>query len=88
MIKSGGKQFKADLKETQSTFNPANPLGKPAVKYTRPEDIHLKSADEEKYPGKKIHKKTLRFDIEKLIGEKPFNLTLIDFIQTLMSLGQ
>lgn len=70
---------KADLKETPSTFNPLNPLGKQGPRYTKPEDIKAKSADEEKYPGKKILKKTLRFDIEKLIGEKPFSLTLIDY---------
>ena len=71
--------IKADLKETPSTFNPLNPLGNQGPRYTKPEDIKTKSADEEKYPGKKILKKTLRFDIEKLIGEKPFSLTLIDY---------
>lgn len=70
---------KADLKETPSTFNPLNPLGNQGPRYTKPEDIKTKSADEEKYPGKKILKKTLRFDLEKLIGEKPFSLTLIDY---------
>jgi hypothetical protein len=72
--------LKADLKDTPSTFNPLNPLGTAStIRYTRPQDIRTKSADDDKYPGKKILKKTLRFDIEKLIGEKPFSLTLIDY---------
>ena len=68
---------KADLKETPSTFNPLNPTGKgtstsdiSAVKYPPPP---------EKFPGKKMFLKPLRFDIEKLIGEKPIDLTLIEY---------
>jgi hypothetical protein len=56
-----------------------NPLGGSQPKYTRSSDIRTKSADEEKYPGNKILKKTMRFNLEKLIGERPFNLTLIDY---------
>jgi len=72
---------KADLKETPSTFNPLNPLGIPGaevgpIPLTVGEPIHPLKV---KYPGKKLFKKTLHFDIEKIIGEKPFDLTLIDY---------
>lgn len=67
---------KADLKATPSTFNPLNPTGKgnglkPGI--IKPPPMP------EKYPGKKSLKKALRFDLEKLIGEKPIDLTLIDY---------
>ncbi|MES2328161.1 MAG: ATP-binding protein [Bacteroidota bacterium] len=69
---------KADLKETPSTFNPLNPLNGPVVNpagaTTGPKPIAP-----EKFPGKKILRKTLRFDIEKIIGEKPFDLTIIEY---------
>jgi hypothetical protein len=71
---------KADLKETPSTFNPLNPLnagGSPVTSVagglTKPAIIPGK------FPGKKIHKKSLRFDIEKIIGEKPFDLAIIEY---------
>ena len=73
---------RADLKETPSTFNPLNPLGTssagPGIPsatpgFTKPPPIP------DKYPGKKLIKKFFHFDIEKIIGEKPFDLTLIDY---------
>lgn len=66
----------ADLKEDPSTFTPLNPLTK---KIYGPEDLKITSQSQEKYPGKKILKKALHIDIEKLIGEKPFDLTLFDY---------
>jgi hypothetical protein len=69
---------KSDLKDSNSTHNPLNPTAKPSTSRI-PGLPGLTSADNDKYPGKKILKKTLRFDIEKLIGEKPFDLTLIDY---------
>lgn len=69
--------IKADLRETPSTFNPLNPLTKGRV--TGPEQVKVKSANDDKFPGKKVLKKTMYFDIEKLIGEGPISLTLIDY---------
>lgn len=69
---------KADIKDGHSTFNLINPLiatGKPIG----PPQGNISSQHIEKYPGKKILKKTHRFDIEKLIGERPFDLTIIDY---------
>lgn len=71
---------KADLKETPSTFNPLNPLGTSPNTPSSSTSGAVKSASApEKYPGKKLLKKTYHFDIEKIIGEKPFDLTLIDY---------
>ncbi len=71
---------KADLKETPSTFNPLNPTGTSGTG-TAQTSGGITSAPlvQEKYPGKKLFKKTLHFDIEKIIDEKPFDLTLIDY---------
>jgi hypothetical protein len=72
---------KADLKETPSTFNPLNPLntgGTPTTNNVGGVNIRQPIAPE-KFPGKKILKKSLRFDIEKVIGEKPFDLTIIEY---------
>jgi hypothetical protein len=67
---------RADLKEANSTFNPLNPTGKvPATKA----GVSKLPPPPEKYPGKKLFKRALHFDIEKLIGEKPIDLTLIDY---------
>ncbi len=66
------------MKGAPSSFNPLNPLGK-SNRITSPDQVKVTPADNEKYPGKKILKKTLRIDIEKLIGERPFDLTLIDY---------
>lgn len=75
--------IKADLKDASSTFNPFNPLsnnnGK-GGKGSLPNSGTPSPVPVEKYPGKKVLKKTLRFDIEKLIGEKPYDITLIDYI--------
>jgi hypothetical protein len=68
---------KADLKDTQSTFNPLNPTGK--VNEPEPKLGGKQPLPPEKYPGKKLFKKALHFDLEKLIGEKPIDLTLIDY---------
>lgn len=69
---------KSDLKDNNSTHNPLNPTAKPGA--TRNAGLSgVTPADNDKYPGKKILKKTLRLDIEKIIGEKPFDLTLIDY---------
>lgn len=71
---------KADLKETPSTFNPLNPLGTNSNPVTSSTGGMQKQPQAtEKYPGKKLYKKALHFDIEKIIGEKPFDLTLIDY---------
>ena len=69
---------KADLKETPSTFNPLNPTGKGTPTGTK-SGISRTPLPPEKYPGKKLFKKALHFDLEKLIGEKPIDLTLIDY---------
>lgn len=69
---------KADLKETPSTFNPLNPTGKETQPGTKP-GVSKPPPTPEKYPGKKLFKKALHFDLEKLIGEKPIDLTLIDY---------
>lgn len=70
--------IKADLKEGSSTFNPLNPLNK-KNKITSPVQIGIKSGNADKFPGKQIFKRTMFFDIEKLIGEGPISLTLIDY---------
>lgn len=73
---------KADLKETNSTFNPLNPSGKGiqiGTSDAKPVGIVQQQSAPEKYPGKKLFNKALRFDLEKLIGEKPIDLTLIDY---------
>ncbi|WP_276481035.1 ATP-binding protein [Paraflavitalea pollutisoli] len=67
---------KADLKDTQSTFNPLNPTGKAT---STKSGTSRPAPAPEKYQGKKLFKKALRYDIEKLIGEKPIDLTLIDY---------
>ncbi len=71
---------KADLKDSPSTFNPLNPTG--TIGTGTPFStggITNAPPVQEKYPGKKLFKKTLHFDIEKIINEKPFDLTLIDY---------
>lgn len=71
---------KADLKETPSTFNPLNPLGTNTPGSSDPSAIGgMLKQTQEKYPGKKLFKRALHFDIEKIIGQKPFDLTLIDY---------
>lgn len=67
---------KAELKETPSTFNPLNPGSK---KVLSPEEIRLTNLNNEKYPGKKFLRGAQRIDIDRLIGEKPFELTLYDY---------
>ncbi|HEX5149869.1 MAG TPA: ATP-binding protein [Parafilimonas sp.] len=74
--------IKADLKETPTTFNPLNPTGKPVALSTG-NGTTKQPAAPEKFPGKKILKRTLHLDIEKLIGEKPIDLTLIDYYPTI-----
>jgi hypothetical protein len=71
--------IKADLKDASSTINPLNPLNNNGngSKGSSPNGT---PSPVEKYPGKKMLKKTLRFDIEKLIGEKPYDITLIDYM--------
>jgi hypothetical protein len=73
--------IKADLKATPSTFNPLNPTGKPmqGVAPNKSPDLQVKEPAPERYSGKKLFKKSLRFDLEKLLGEKPIDLTLIDY---------
>ncbi len=73
--------LKADLKEPPSTFNPLNPNGNGTGTGNSPTPGSPKSAPPvpEKYPGKKMFKRSLRLDIQKLIGEKPIDLTLIDY---------
>jgi len=73
---------KADLKETPSTFNPLNPTGKGTQSGTpgaKPGGFVKQPPAPEKYPGRKLFKKALHFDLEKLLGEKPIDLTLIDY---------
>ena len=73
---------KADLKDIPgNSFDPTNPIpksGKVGPIPTTPVGGKL-SPINEKFPGKKLLKKTLRIDIEKIINEKPFELTLIDY---------
>lgn len=69
---------KADLKETSSTFNPLNPTGKATQSGIKP-GVSKPLPTPEKYPGKKLFKKALRFDLEKILDEKPIDLTLIDY---------
>lgn len=74
--------IKADLKENPSTFNPLNPTGKviqPGTPDAKPAGFVKQPPALEKYPGRKHLKKTLHFDLEKLLGEKPIDLTLIDY---------
>ena len=70
---------KSELKETTSTFNPINPV---PARITSPDQIQIKSPNEEKYPGNKIWKKSIRYDIENIIGEKPIEITLLDYYPT------
>jgi len=73
--------IKADLKDNPSTFNPLNPTGKATIiEPSSDKTVTVKQPQAaEKYPGKKLFKKALRFDLENLIGEKPIDLTLIDY---------
>jgi hypothetical protein len=77
---------KADLKANPSTFNPLNPTGiglgsitEQGIDTTTKPGISKQPSAPEKYPGKKLFKKTLHFDLEKLLGEKSMNLALIDY---------
>lgn len=72
---------KADLKENPSTFNPLNPEGVNSGGHKQNSNTEgpTKATQQEKYPGKKLLKKSLHFDIEKIINEKPFDLALIDY---------
>lgn len=70
---------KADLKENPSTFNPLNPTGKGNSTGATGQPHKVAEPTQEKYPGKKLFKKTVHYDLEKLIGEKPVYLTLIDY---------
>lgn len=74
---------RADLKEVPSTFNPLNPFGTPQAAAGTVSSVAggvtKVSPTPEKYPGKKHLKRPMHFDIEKIIGEKPIDLTLIDY---------
>jgi hypothetical protein len=67
---------KAELKEVPSTFNITNPT-KPKI--YGPGEMKVKSPNEDRYPGDKKLKKAIVIDIERIIGEKPFGLTLFDY---------
>lgn len=69
---------RTELKDEPNTpsINPLDPFKESLVKKTSGNSISLIEA---KFPGKQILKKSLRFDIEKIIGEKPYDLTLIDY---------
>lgn len=67
---------RADLKNSPQPFNPLNPFAK---KTYSPEDLKLTPASQDKYPGKKILKKSMHIDIEKLLGEKPYDIILFDY---------
>ena len=71
---------KTELKESPTpVINPLNPFyNRSSQPIIAPNQQPL-AQPQEKFPGKKIHKKSIRFDIEKLIGEKPYELTLIDY---------
>jgi len=69
---------KSDLKDGASTFNLSNPVSQPNKNNSTGQPSPTQQGPE-KYPGRKIHKKTIRIDIEKVLGEKPFDLTLIDY---------
>jgi hypothetical protein len=72
---------KAELKETQSTFDISNPLGSndPTIAARVIRGGINVLPQEEKYPGKKMMKRSMHLDIEKVVNEKPFILTLIDY---------
>ena len=69
---------KSDLKDNPSPFNPLNPL---AQAVSKPTSVPINGAlqQPDKYPGKKIHKVSKRFDLEKLINERPLEVTIIDY---------
>ncbi|MGB5024523.1 MAG: ATP-binding protein, partial [Saprospiraceae bacterium] len=69
---------KADLRQGSSTFNPLNPLNK-VNRVTSPGQVNIRTANADKFPGKQIFKRTMQFDIEKIIGESPMIITLIDY---------
>ena len=67
----------AELKEPQGTYNPLNPLADKGKRRVEDSTSHPVA---DKYPGKKFWtKKPLHLDLEKLLGEKPIDLTLIDY---------
>jgi hypothetical protein len=75
----------ADMRAPRAPgFNPLDPFpigtngGAPGV--TSPGIRYTPAPPQpEKFPGKKLLKKTLHFDLETLIGEKPYDLALIDY---------
>jgi hypothetical protein len=69
---------KSDLKDPKTPgFNPINPFGNNP---TSPGTPPPTSPSPEKYPGKKLQtRKPIRFDLENILGQKPFDLTLIDY---------
>ncbi len=69
---------RSELKEPETPYiDPLNPFGNKPPKVNSTGLVITPVT--EKFPGKKILKKTLRFDLEKIIGEKPYQLTLIDY---------
>ncbi|MBV6420931.1 MAG: hypothetical protein DAHOPDDO_02197 [Ignavibacteriaceae bacterium] len=73
------EEISKELKSTASSFDPFNPTGSDNVETDNSFTRTTTEVRAEKYPGNKILRKTLRIDLESLIDEKPFELTLIDF---------
>ncbi|SCY37121.1 ATP-binding protein [Flavobacterium caeni] len=72
---------RADMKDGPPDFDPLNPLPKPLPSPKLPDRANEPEIVE-KFPGKKIFRKTLSFDLENTLGEKPFVLTLMDYYPT------
>lgn len=71
---------RADLRDSPGGFDPLNPKPKPATTGTGAQPTEGGSTTAStKYPGKSIHKKSLRFDLEKLLNEKPIEVTLLEY---------
>ncbi len=69
----------AELRGTSTGFNPLDPLS--VNKQPKGHSGHIPESQKEpeKFPGKKLQKFTRRFDLEKLINEKPIDITAIDY---------
>ena len=68
---------KAELKNTNNQFNPLDPTGRGTS--GRPISTVGEPPIPPKFPGHKKLIKALHFDIERLINQKPIDLTLIDY---------
>lgn len=69
---------KAELKEPPTQFNPQNPTGRGTTTGTGSSGRPAPTPP--RFPGYKKLNKALHFDIERLINQKPIDLTLIDYV--------